>query len=326
MVNPISSEVSNELPPAAQLYQLICGTRITQSISVAARLGIADLLKDGPKPVEELAAATGTHAPSLYRVMRALAILGIFAETDPQHFALTPLAQLLLADSPDSLRDFAIMTGSEWQGRAWSDLMYSVQTGESKSEWRRGMSPFEYFQQHPAEAAAFQNAMTSISKVEAPAICDAYDFSDFTTIVDVGGGHGLLLATILKAYPALKGVLFELPSFVEGAREFTHGEGLSDRCEVIGGDFFTATVPKGGDAYILKHIIHDWDDERAVEILRNCREAMVRSGSVLVAEVVISSDNGPSVGTLMDIQMLVGMRGSVRKRNIAASFRAQVST
>ncbi len=306
MVNPISSEIPNELPLAAQLYQMICGTRITQSISVAARLGIADLLKDGPKSVEELATATDTHAPSLYRVMRALVSLGIFAETDPQRFDLAPLAQLLLADSPDSLRDFAIMMGSEMLSRAWSNLMYTVQTGEYKR------IPFEQ-QQHPAEAAAFQNAMTSMSKVEAPAICNAYDFSDFPTIVDVGGGHGLLLATILKAYPALKGVLFELPSFVEGALGFTLGEGLSDRCEVIGGDFFATTVPKGGDAYILKHIIHDWDNERAVEILRNCREAMAGRGRVLIAEVVISSGKSPSVGTLMDIQMLVGGGGGMER-------------
>ncbi len=135
----------------------------------------------------------------------------------------------------------------------------------------------------------------------------------------VGGGHGLLLATILKAYPALKGVLFELPSFVEGARGFTHKEGLSDRCEVIGGDFLTTTVPKGGDAYILKHIIHDWDDERAVDILRNCREAMAGSGKVLVAEVVISSGKSPSVGTLMDIQMLVGGGGGMERTEVEFS-------
>ena len=225
MANPISSEMPNELPPAAQLYQIIQGASITQSISVAARLGIADLLKDGPKTVEELAAASGTHAPSLYRVIRALASLGIFAETDPQHFALTPLAHLLLADSPDSLRDLAIMIGGDLNRRRWSNLMHTVQTGESVFEYALGMPVFEYLQQHPAEAAALQNAMTSISKVETPAICGAYDFSDFPTIVDVGGGHGLLLATILKAYPALKGVLFELPSFVEGSPRVYPREG-----------------------------------------------------------------------------------------------------
>lgn len=281
-------------------------------ISVASRLGIANLLKESPKPVEELSAATGTHPLSLYRVMRALASLGISAETTAQHFTLTPLAQLLLADSPDSLRDFAIFMGSEWVGRSLFDLMSNVQTGESNYRYTGGISPFEYLQQHPAEAAVFQNAMTSMSKVEGPAICDAYDFSEFPTVVDVGGGHGLLLATILKAYPELKGVLFELPSFVERASAFTQGEGLGDRCEIIGGDLFTTEFPKGGDAYILKHIIHDWDDERSVEILKNCREAMAGNGRVLVAEVVISSGNSPSVGTLMDIQMLVGMRGMER--------------
>ena len=145
----------SELPPAAQLYQLICGTRITQSISVASRLGIADHLKESPKPIEELAAATGTHAPSLFRVMRALAGQGIFVETEPQRFALTPLAELLLADSPDSLQNFAIFMGSEWVGRSWFDLMYSVQTGESSYKYTGGISPFEYLQQHPAEATVF---------------------------------------------------------------------------------------------------------------------------------------------------------------------------
>ena len=219
---------------------------------------------------------------------------------------------MLLADAPDSLRDFAVLMGSEWVGRSLFDLMRAVQTGESNLNYTGGISLFEYLQQNPAEATVFQNAMTSMSKVEGPAICDAYDFSDLPTIVDVGGGYGLLLATILKAYPGLKGVLFELPSFVERARGFTDGEGLSDRCEIVGGDFFTTEFPKGGDAYILKHIIHDWDDDRSVEILRNCREAVAGSGRVLVAETVISSGNSPSVGTLMDIQMLAGARGMER--------------
>ena len=268
---------------------LLHGAAKTQLLAVAAELGIADLLKDGPKPLKVLAEATGTHAPSLYRALRALAGLGVFAETEPECFTLTPLADLLRTDAPGSLRGLAILEGSAWLNRAWADLLSSVRTGKSYFETTHGVTAFEYLQQHPAELAVFTEAMTSNSKLEAVAVCEAYDFSGFHSMVDVGGEEGFLLATILKAYPALKGMLFDRPEVGARARKLLRAEGLGERCEVIDGDFF-AGVPQGGEAYILKNILHDWDDERAEQILTHCRRAIVPGGRVLVVEIGIPDE------------------------------------
>ena len=286
-----------------QLLQMIYGTIITQMVAVAAQLKIADFLDGDPKSVEDLAAATDTHAPTLYRLLRALAHLGIFAETAPQHFTLTPLASLLQSDAPDSLQRYAILFGTPlWYG-SLTNLLRSVQTGGSALEITFGMKLFEYLQQHPADGAIFNEAMTSVSRQEAIAVREAYDFSPLRTLVDVGGGHGMLLTTIVKANPALKGILFDRPAVVEGARALMQQEGVSDRCQLLGGDFFTA-VPKGGDAYVLKYIIHDWDYERARKILSHCREAMRPDSRVLVVDVVFPTGNTPFVGKLKDMVML----------------------
>ena len=261
----------------------------TQLVYVAAKLGIADLLKDGRKSVEELADATGCHAPSLYRLMRALASLGVLMEPEPRHFGLTPVGELLKTDHPRSQPSVTIFSGSEWQCRPHFNTLHSVQTGESAFRYTFGMGVWEYRRQHPEHSALYDAAMTDLSRNEAAAVLDAYDFSTFQTIVDLGGGEGLLLATILEAYPSLRGTILELPSVARAAREFIQKKGLSARCEVIDGDFFKA-VPENVDLYILKYIIHGWDDDGSRKILKQCRGGIMPGGRVLIVERLIPAD------------------------------------
>jgi hypothetical protein len=285
---------------------------------VAAKLGIADLLKDSPKSCDELATATGTNAPSLYRLLRALASLGVFAETQPNHFSLTPLAACLQSDVPDSIRAYVILRGEE-QYRAWGDLLHGVQTGGSSFEHIYGMNLFDYLAQNPESAKIFDESMTNLSAIESAAIAASYDFSSIQTLVDVAGGEGLLIASILKSNPTLKGVLFDRPYVIERAKRFLEAEGVLERCQLAGGNFFES-VPEGGDAYILKHIIHDWDDERAIAILKQCHKVMPDNGKVLVAEQVIPPGNEPFMGKLLDLHMLVMAPGG--RERTEAEYRA----
>lgn len=300
--------------PEDQLKQMIFGKIKTQLLYVAAELGIADLLSEGPKSVQELSNSTGTHAPSLFRVMRALASQGIFAETEPGLFSITELAEGLKKNVSGSLRDLAVFFGSDWHNKAWSNLLHSVKTGESAFENVFEMNLYEYMEKHADKFAAFNEAMTAISHREADCISKAYDFSNFNTLVDIGGGQGRLLITILKAFPSLKGILFDLPSVFEGGTSLITKEGLEDRCQVVGGSFFES-IPRGGDAYIFKNVIHNWDDERAMQILLNCRKAIPSEGRILVAEMIIPSDNSPFFGKIMDIEMLVIPGGVERTEN-----------
>lgn len=317
MTKSVQPENSPQAAAPGQLLQMIFGSIVTQMIAVAAKLNLADLLSDGARPVDELAAATHTHPPSLYRLLRALASVGIFAETEPRHFTLTPLAGLLQSNAPNSLRGFALLLGSEFYYRSFTNLLHSVQSGESALQTTFGIGLFEYLHQHPGDAAIFNEAMTSVSGREAGAVRDAYDFTGIQTLVDVGGGHGVLLATILKANPALQGILFDRPPVVAGAGPLLQQEGVADRCQVVGGDFF-ASIPAGADAYILKYIIHDWDDERAEKILKNCRQAMAPGGRVLIVDAVIPAGNAPFIGKLRDMVMLAVTSGGVERT--AAEF------
>jgi len=284
-------------------------------IAVAAQFGLADLLNEGPKSVESLADATGTNAPALYRLMRALASEGIFKETDPGYFALTPVAERLRASDPHSLQDYAILFGSDFHYGSLPKLLQSVQTGDSAFEMTFGMNLFEYLHQHPTDATVFNKAMTSVSSQEAVAVSKAYDFSKVRTLVDVGGGHGILLSTILGANPSLKGILFDRPAVVENASVLLQHEGVAARCEIAEGDFF-AGIPAGGDAYILKYIIHDWDDTRAQKILENCRKAMGPEGRLLVVDTVIPAKNTPFIGKLKDIVMLAITSGGMERTDV----------
>lgn len=285
------------------LNKMIAGYCIPQAIYVAAELSIADLLAEGPRTAEELAEQTSAHSGALYRLLRALASVGIFAEDSPRRFALTPLAENLRSDIPDSQRAFAILNGAEMY-QAWSNLLHSVKTGEQAFDKQFGMPIFQYLTENPERGQVFDAAMTDVYGSETEPMIDAYDFSQFQTVVDIGGGNGLVLSAILNRHPALKGVLFDLPDVVERARPNIVGTGLSDRCSIVGGDFFASVAP-GGDAYVMRHILHDWDDEEAVAILRNCREAMNPGGKVLVVETVIPPGNDANSGKWLDLMMLV---------------------
>ena len=300
MSHDTPEQVSVDVPPAKQLMQMIFGFVTTQAISVAARLGLADLLRDGAKSAEELAQLTGTQARPLYRILRSLASgVGIFAEDDTGRFGLTPLAEPLRSDTADSLRDFSIFIGAEWHWRAWGDLFSCAQSGQPAFEKIYGKAFFEYLGENNGAAHVFNDAMTSISTVASAAVVDGYDFTGINKLVDVGGGHGASLS-ILEKYPQMHGVLIDAPSVIAGTKEAIEARELSNRCEAVGGDFF-ASVPGGGDAYIMKHIIHDWNDERASTILRCCHRQMPAEGRLLVVEMVIPEGNAPSFGKLMDL-------------------------
>lgn len=288
------------LPPAGEMLRLLSGFITTQAIHGAARLGVADLLADGPKRVEELATTTAAHAPSLRRLLHYLASIGVVYEDADGRFSLTLLGDTLRTDSPFSVRDAAMLFGAPLFWSAMGDLFHGVMTGEDAFTHVHGASFFDYLADRRGEAAAFNAWMTRSSELQAAAVLSAYDFSGFSTLVDIGGGHGALLAGILSAYPFLHGILFDLADVVDGARKV---EAISDRCQRVGGSFFES-VPAGGDAYILQHVLHDWSDERAVDILKNCREAIAESGKLLVIEMLVPPDGEPDPSPYLDLLMM----------------------
>jgi hypothetical protein len=305
------NSMTQQVPPPVQLMQMLFGFAASRAIGFAAELGIADLVKDEPKIAEELAQQTGMHPRSLYRLLRACASVGVFREDEAKHFNLTPLAEPLLSDTKGSLRAFAIMINTSWQFQTWAHLPYSIETGKPAFNEVHGMSSFDYFWSHEKAGKTFNDAMTSNSAFSSAAVLDAYDFSGINTLVDVGGGYGLLLASILQKYPDLHGILFDMPAIIEQAKDLVNSYGVADRCERMGGDFFTAVEAKG-DAYIMKHIIHDWDDEQCITILKNCRNSMTTGGKVLVVEIIIHEGNEPSIGKFIDLQMLLYLPGCER--------------
>jgi hypothetical protein len=286
-----------------QMMELATGHMRAQAVYVAAKLGVADLLKDGPKTVEEIGESTQAHPGSLYRLLRALASIGIFNEQDDGRFALTPLATTLQSDGPNSVRPLVLLGGEEFHWGAWSNLLHSVTTGQCAFEHVHGMRFFEYLTKHPQAGVTFDTWMTRASQMQIPAIVSSYDFSDCRTVVDVGGGHGSLLAAILKANAHLKGILYDLPEVIQGAREIGR-TGVAERCEAVGGNLFE-TVPRGGDAYLLKTVIHDWSDKLSLRILKNCHEAMADGARVLLIESIVPAGNQPHSSKFMDLNMLV---------------------
>lgn len=292
--------------------QLMTGAFTTNAIAVAAKLGISDLLAAGPKSAVELASVTRVHAPSLYRVLRFLASLGIYAEKDDGKFELTPMADCLRGNHEKSLRDWAAMRCEEWVTRPHGAMLHTVQTGRPAFDQIFGMNAFEYFQKNPAASKVFDAAMRSVTAQSAGAILEAYDFSEIASLADIGGGTGGLIIEILKAHPSMTGILADAPHVIEGGRKAVEAAGLSDRCQCYPCDFFEA-VPAGANTYLLKHIIHDWDDKRALAILKNCREVVPLSGKLLVIESIIPPGNEPSLSKLVDIEMLVMTPGG-RKR------------
>lgn len=274
----------------ADLERLIHGYQFSQALYVAVRLGIPDLLADGPRPVIELAARSDAHAPSLARLLRALTTLDVFAEVAPDVFSLSRLGGLLRSDVPGSQRAWLLLTGGDLYHR-WGDLLHSVRTGETTTQHLYGVSTWEWRAQHPELNVMFNDAMVELATKRTAAVLATYDFSRFGTVVDVGGGRGALLAGILQAHPGMHGVLFDLPHVVDGAEAVFRAAGMTDRAGVIAGDFFE-NVPVAGDAYVLSVILHDWDDERATAILENCRRAMDGRGILLLIERVLSTGTG----------------------------------
>jgi hypothetical protein len=278
----------------------------SQLVFVAAKLGIADALVDGPLTAEEIATRVGAHAAYLKRVLRALASLGIFAADPHGRFHLNRLSQTLRSDHPESLRNFALMMVDDYNWSAWGALEHAVRTGESAFEQVHGAPAFPWMREHPEKERVFSASMASLSAMENAAVARAYAFGKLERIVDVGGAHGHLLATILRNYVRLQGVLFDQPQVVnEAARAgFITSPDIVSRCEVVGGDFLQA-VPPGADAYVMKYITHDWDDARCARILANCRQAMSAGGRVLVVDHVVAPGNRFDWGKLLDINMMV---------------------
>ena len=297
----------------AALQQMTNGYWATQIIYVAAKLGIADLLKDGPQHIQALAQATGTHAPSLHRLMRALTGLGVFVEDEDGAYEATALGRCLVSGNPGALRARAILSGEGWY-TAWGGLLHSVRTGEIAFNHILGMPYFDYLASNPETAVTFNEAMASSTEGVARAVAEVYDFSRASTIVDVGGGTGAFLAGILKVNPHAGGILFDRPNVVGGAHELLTSAGVADRCEVVAGDFFEM-VPSGGDVYILSFIIHDWDDDRSVTILKKCRRAMADDARLLLIEQVVPPGNQASLSKLYDLHMLVLHGGRERRED-----------
>ncbi len=308
------SAETRQQPPNERLMQCITGHWVAAATYVAAKLGIADYLADGPKTGDEVAAAVGSHSPSTYRLLRALAALGILQETNAHAFTLTEVGELLQTDHPKSMRSMALFQGADPHWRGWGNLLHTVKTGEAAFADVHGMGFFDYCKTDDDFSEAFNGAMTGMSAAASEAVVDAYDFSGINELVDVGGGHGYLLSRILQKHDQMNGILCDLPHVVEGASAKIEEMGLSSRCELVGVDFFES-VP-AGDAYIAKNIIHDWDDVHAVKILSNMRESMEGNGKVLLVEAVITDDNRNSTAIMIDLEMLHATHGGrERTRN-----------
>jgi hypothetical protein len=301
------------------LNQVALGYVLSAALNVALELGIADRLGDGPRSTADLAKDVGVTEDGLYRVLRALASAGIFEEQDARRFALN-LPARMLRKGPSSLHDLGLWMTDPFHFRVYAETLHSVTTGQPAVEKVTGMPVFEYFAREPKLSAVFNNAMTSWSGPTVDAALAAYDFSGITVLVDVAGGHGHVLTSVLRKYPAMRGVLFDLDHVIAGAAPLIAAAGVSDRVDTVAGDFFKA-VPRG-DAYIMKNIIHDWDDDRSIAILRTIRTAMQdgRNGRVILLEAVIPPGNQPDFGKLIDIEMLLMPGGRERTAEEFASL------
>jgi SAM-dependent methyltransferase len=306
-------EAEHEVSPPAAMMNLITGYWVSQAVGVIARLGVADQLGAHPRGSDELARAVGADRQALYRVLRLLASLGVFAEPTPGCFALTPLGETLRSDPPGSVRNFAITETAPGHWLPWGRLHDSVRTGQPMARQALGMELFDWYAQNAEEAAYFNAAMGNLSTLVATELVRVYDFSSVQTVADVGGAHGVLLMAILSANPAVRGILFDLPHVIATAGEAIAAAGFRDRCQLVSGDFFEA-VPEGADLHLLKQVVHDWNDEQATRLLQNCHRALAPAGKLLLVEMVIPSDNRPSPAQAMDLNMLVILGGQERTR------------
>lgn len=302
---------AKELPPPIQMLQIISGFWVSRCVYVVAKLGLADLIKNEPKTVDQLAAATGSHAPSLYRVLRALVPFGIVTHDANNRFGITPLSATLRSDVPGSMRAFAMTELGEEHYPAWGELLHSVKTGGIAFDKAFGENVWEFFAKHPDNAQIFNDAMSGVTAQSLEALHAAYQFTGIKLLMDVGGGHGALLTSILTRNPEMRGILFDSLPVIQGAQSHLAGSDIADRCELVAGDFFKS-VPAGADAIVLKWIIHDWNDEQSVAILRNCHQALPANGKLILIEAVVPTTPEPHFSKFIDLNMLVITGGRER--------------
>jgi hypothetical protein len=301
---------------------LIQGYRVSQAIHVAATLGVADLIKDGSASAADLAVATNAHAGALYRVLRTLAAAGVFHEDDEKRFSLTPLGACLRSDAKQPMAPYASFIGRPHQWQAWGALSHSVRTGENAYRHVHGVGLWDYLAEHPDEAMIFDRTMTTGTRNVVDSIVSAYDFSAFGRVVDVGGGEGVMIAAVLAAHPNTHGILFDRPDVVARAHPVLEAAGVAGRCAVVAGSFFE-TVPEGGDAYLLKYILHDWDDAAALAILAVCRRVFQREARLLIMERIVGGPNAGLETKTSDLHMLVSSDGQERAADEFAALLAK---
>jgi O-methyltransferase domain/Dimerisation domain len=305
---------NRRVPAPPTLAALAAGHWVSRAVHVAAKLRVADLLADGPLDAAILAQRTGVHPDALFRLLRALAAVGVFPQQDGGRFGLTALAEMLRSDAPGSLYDYVMMLGSAESWQAWQHMEDAVATGIPAFDYAFGMPIFEYFARNPALGRIFDKAMRSRSAADHDAVIAAYDFSRAGHIVDVGGGEGTFLAAVLKSAPQARGTLFERPQAADMARAAIAASEAAGRVDVVAGDFFSA-VPAGADLYLIKQVVHDWNDAQAISILANCRTAMTAASRLLILEMLIGAENTPAFANMLDLMMLVSTGG--RERTLA---------
>ena len=308
-MSTLSTKTENS--PVDRMIEIVAGFWAARAVHVAAKLGLADHLTDGPKTVEQLAAATSTHAPSLLRLLRALVGIEVLREVAPQRFASTPLGDTLHSGAADSMRAIAMSIIGAEHYDAWQAVEHSVRTGETAFDFVHQMPIWKFFRENPSNAKDFDQAMTDFTRAIDPAVLKAYDFAPFKRIIDVGGGHGELLSAILLKHPKVRGTVFDQPYVAEGAARKFAALNLSARADTVGGDFFES-IPAGGDAYMMKFIIHDWDEPRSIRILSNIRKGIAPNGKLLLLETVLPEGNEPHFARFMDLNMLVMTGGRER--------------
>lgn len=297
--------------PATTLRLLIDGFKVSQALHVAAVLGLADRLANATRSSDDLASAVGADPRALYRLLRALASAGVLTEHNDRRFSLTAVGACLRSDAATPLAGWADFMGQPSLWQAWGNLLHTVRTGENAFVHTHGQDPWAYRADRPDLNAVFDRAMIDVTRSVTAAVLDAYDFGAYTTVVDIGGGRGAFVAALLGRYPGSRAVVFDQPHVVAEAPALLARAGVADRCEIVGGDFFAA-VPGGGDAYILKAVIHDWDDEQVLAILRTCRRAMIATARLLLIEWDIGAPNEALLAKLSDLNMMVSPGGQER--------------
>lgn len=315
----MNSANPSDAPPNAVLMRLAQGILVSKALQAVAELGIADLLTESPRSVEELARATATNPSALFRLLRALAGMGIFRQDESGRFQQTALSEPLRSDSPVSVRDYLMYAPHDGNLRAWMHLMSVLQTGEPSFAAANGCSMWEYFQQKPDIGERFNRAMSSLARANNQMLLQAYDFSPFKTLIDVGGGRGLLLTSLLRAHPHLRGTLFDLPTVTESAKAHFKANTVADRCEIVAGDAFKS-IPAGFDAYLMKNVLHDWNDDQCAVLLERCRAAIPPHGKLIIVDAVMVPGNDPHPAKWFDLHMMVALGGRERTAEEFASL------